>query len=189
MNNIIQAHGAIYTFYQSSRVMQAHFSLAAQDDAYATYYTSMYLIQDTSEAVCTHMRKGFPNDPMQAYIDFWGIMQALSIQQDAICELHKAILGKQCNTSGFVAWTSLRDTRNLCVGHPANRAHGRPKPQRAFMGRNFGVYSQITYEVWDAHSRQTSHQAFDLAELIKRYDTEASGLLLDIFQTMKRRWP
>ena len=90
----------------------------------------MYLIQDTGEAVCTHMIRGFSSDSMQAYLEFWGVMQAVDIQQDAIFQIHKATVGAGLTIPAGSAWAQLRDTRHLCAGHPASRKHGVPAPQR-----------------------------------------------------------
>jgi len=54
----------------------------------------MYLLQDTSESLYVHRIKGFANDPHEAYIEFWGVMQAIFIQQDAISELYEAVTSK-----------------------------------------------------------------------------------------------
>ena len=51
----------------------------------------MYLIQDTGELVQSHMKHGFSSDPWLAYIEFWGVMQAIFIQQDAINEFYEAM--------------------------------------------------------------------------------------------------
>ena len=98
------------------------------------------------------MARGFSPDPMQAYLEFWGVMQAIDIQQDAIFQMHEAVVGS-APMSGS-AWAQLRDTRHLCAGHPANRKHGVPAPQRTFMVRSFGNYDRIQYELWDASTGQ-----------------------------------
>jgi hypothetical protein len=67
--------------------------LFADNDAFAAFYTTMFLIQDTAEAVDAHMQTGFSSNAMAAYIEFWGVMQALVVQEDAIIELYKSIFG------------------------------------------------------------------------------------------------
>jgi len=165
MKHILDVREEIYDYFHGSSECQKYFfrsdgeglvDIVSNDDiiktnsedAYAAYYTSMYLIKDTGEAIFSHMDKGFATDPWQAYIEFWGVMQALFIQQDAICELHKAVKGEKLEKKNepekFRAWNELRDFRNLCAGHPAKRGSGMPK--RTFMGRSFGTYSAIKYE-------------------------------------------
>lgn len=158
MKGLLHARGQIYDQFHASSAMQSHFFEAQQEDAYAAYYTSMYLIQDTGEAIWTHMENGFSKDPMKAYIEFWGVMQAIFIQQDAIHELHSAVVGDKLSTVCLPSWNAIREKRNLCSGHPSKLSHGRPAPQRAFMGRGFGSYNSIKYEVWDAHTRGRTHR-------------------------------
>jgi hypothetical protein len=189
MIRVSVAQGRIYNWFHASKPAQAYFFTPANDDTYAAYYTSMYLIQDTAEAVSAHIRRGFSKEPMQAYIEFWGVMQATTIQQDAICELYKAVVGDTLKTGKLAAWNNLREKRNLCAGHPSNRSHGRPRPQRAFMGRAFGDYRSIRYEVWDAHSRKRTHPTFSLLSLIDGYAAEVEAVLLNILNEMKVRWP
>ncbi len=189
MNKLLNARQQIYDWFQASSTMQSHFFETQQEDAYAAYYTSMYLISDTGEAVLTHMEVGFPKGPMQAYIEFWGVMQAIFIQQDAVKELHFAVVGKALDTKVLPNWNVLREKRNLCSGHPSNLSIGRPAPQRAFMGRGFGNYRAIKYEVWDAHTRTRTHPTFNLRTLIGAYEAEAEKILLNILAVMKQRWP
>ncbi|NTG86367.1 hypothetical protein G6L15_09470 [Agrobacterium rhizogenes] len=189
MNKIQDLRSAIYDQFQGSSAAQKHFFLYENRDAYAAYYTSMYLIQDTAEAVHTHIARGFSPDPMLAYIEFWGVMQATDIQQDAIFQLHKAVIGNTPAIPKGSAWDNLRDIRHLCAGHPANRSQGVPAPQRTFMSRSFGNYNHIKYELYDAQTRATTHPTFDLRQMINDYDTQASNVLGNVLSTMIAKWP
>ncbi len=189
MMQLLQVRTAIYDQFQGSSAGPAFFFQPQNADAYAAYYTSMYLIQDTGEAVATHMLRGFASDPMQAYLEFWGIMQAINIQQDAIIELHKAVVGSAPIIQPGTAWPRLRDLRHACAGHPANRSRGVPASQRTFMGRSFGNYDAIQYELWDASTGQITHPVVDLRQMIDNYDMEASAILNSVLCDMKSKWP
>jgi hypothetical protein len=150
----------------------------------------MYLIQDTGESVWSHMQRGFSSDPHLAYIEFWGVMQAIVIQQDAIKELYEAVIGLKLQIAIGSDWSKIRDVRNLCVGHPAKRANGVPATQRTFMGRSFGHYNQIKYELWDARApNQPSHPAFNLSAMIKAYDAEGAQALNTVLCALATKWP
>jgi hypothetical protein len=149
----------------------------------------MYLIQDTGEAVQTHMARDFSPDPMQAYLEFSGVMQAIDIQQDAISELYRTVIGGATQVQPGSSWQQLRDKRHLCAGHPANRTHGVAASQRTFMGRSFGKYDIIRYEQWDASTGQRTHPVFDLRQMISAYDAEASVVLNAVLSCMKSKWP
>lgn len=157
-------------------------------DAYAAYYTSMFLIQDTGESVYAHMGTGFSSDALAAYVEFWGVLQAIIIQQDAIRELYQCLLGGEPDLAGVSAWLELRDLRNRCAGHPANK-NTKGGTLRTFMARGLWSYDNLWYEQFNSVTGQVSHPHIDLRALIEKYDTEASGLLSDVLAEMKRRLP
>jgi hypothetical protein len=159
-------------------------------EAYAAYYTAMYLIQDTGESVWAHMKRGFSSDAHMAYIEFWGVMQAIIIQQDAIEELHKAAIGSEPQIPENYTWWKIRSVRTLCAGHPAKRDRKVPATQRTFMGRHFGNYGRIQCELWDARApNQPSHPTFDLGLMIKSYDAEGALILKAVLDSMAAKWP
>lgn len=189
MDTVLHKRSEIYDQFHRSNAGHDYFFKDAHADEYAAYYTSMYLIQDTGEAVWTHMQRGFSTDPMAAYLEFWGVMQALVIQQDAIRELYNAAVGSFPDTTTLTWWQAIRGLRNLCAGHPANRSLGVQKTQRAFMGRNFGDYPDIRYELWEDGSASPTHPSFNLHKMIRQYDLEAAQVLDAILAALKTRWP
>lgn len=162
MDKVQVVRNEIYGHFQASEICQRYFFEAENRDIYAAYYTSMYLIQDTSEAVWCHMARDFSADSMLAYIEFWGVMQAVIIQQDAIKEIYRVVFDKSLEIEEPSAWARIRDTRNLCVGHPANRAKRKGPVERTFMGRKFGSYDHIKYESFDSRTKLTRHLTFNL---------------------------
>jgi hypothetical protein len=61
--------------------------------------------------------------------------------------------------------------------------------QRAFMGRKFGNYDQITYELWDDGIKQSTNPTFNLRQMIEDYVKEAHQILCDVLTIMKSKWP
>jgi hypothetical protein len=51
------------------------------------------------------------------------------------------------------------------------------------------TYANVTYELWDAHTRKSSYPSVDLGKLIDKYDIEASQILQSILQVLKTKWP
>lgn len=179
----------IYNHFHENATCQKFFFAAAQEERYAAYYTSMYLLQDTTESLMAHRTKDFSSDPFEAYIEFWGVMQALFIQQDSISELYEAVTGGPLKTHNLTSWQSLRTVRNTCAGHPAKKNLPKTSPlSRTFMGRGFGGYSAVTYEQWQSGS-SISHPTVDLGALIDSYATEAESQLTAVLQSMKQQWP
>ncbi len=87
------------------------------------------------------------------------------------------------------AWHDLRETRHACAGHPANRSRRLPAPQRTFMGRDFGNYDSVMYELYDANTGQITHPRFNLKRMIDLYSVEAEAALRNVLSVMKARWP
>jgi hypothetical protein len=194
MNKTIAARTKIYDRFQSSSSMKSQLSQAEQADAYAAYFTSMYLIQDTSESVLSICSEGFSSNPLRAYIELWGTFQALIIQQDAIVELNKAITGQQLSRQSTGAWQEIRTLRNELAGHPAAQGN-KPPPKRSFFGRAFGNLDKITYEQFQSGSKpngtdqDTQQLSINLRALIDRYDNEAATVLDSVLAHMKETWP
>lgn len=188
MHEVAGRREEIYDYFHQSHSCQQFFCDPAQEERYAAYYTSMYLLQDTTESLFTHRERKFSSDPHQAYIEFWGVMQALVIQQDSIAELYEAVVGTSLDTLTLKSWQSLRQLRNTCAGHPSRK--DRPKTSRltrSFMGRGFGGYSQFTYEQWEAPDNVTQPRVM-LGALIDEYAKEAEGQLVKVLQSMKQQW-
>lgn len=189
MLRVAGRRGEIYNYFHQSGACQNFFFAAVQEERYAAYYTSMYLLQDTTESLMTHRAQGFSSNPFEAYIEFWGVMQALFIQQDSISELHEAVTGNPLNTVNLVSWQELRTLRNTCAGHPAKKDRPKASPiSRTFMGRGFGGYSAITYEQWQSGGG-TSHPRVQLGALIDNYAIEAETKMVAVLQSMKQQWP
>lgn len=192
MDQILTIRDQIHDYFEDNEACQVSFRCPNKKDAYAAYYTSKYLIQDTCEAMMAHRHAGFSSDASIAYLEFWGIMQAIIVQQDAILELHKAIIGTYPKANYQSSWHALRKLRNVCAGHPANsdRDAGQKAPsKRTFMGRGFGNYDSITYEVWDASTpsvKWPAHPKVELSKMIDSYAAEATEILQEILNAMKR---
>lgn len=115
MQRVATRRDEIYNYFRGSVSCQPFFFAAAQEERYAAYYTSMYLLQDTTESLIVHRPKGFSSDPFEAYIEFWGVMQALFIQQDSIFELYEAVTGSTLDTRNLTSWHALRNlSQYLC---------------------------------------------------------------------------
>ncbi len=191
MSTITVLREKIYDHFHGKSNCQAYFFHASHADEYVAYYNSMYLLQDSTEALLYHRSAGFSNDPLAAYLEFWGVMQAAVIQQDAIKELHQIIVQSplDAKVKNLVAWLSVRDLRNLCAGHPVKKARPASQPlSRTFMGRSFGNYENVTYEKWQ-QGGGISHPSVALGALLDSYFLEASGELALILLQMQTRWP
>ena len=168
-------------WHQESAFWMRHSSYSfATDDQYIAFCAAKDWIQDTSEALSAHMRTDFSSDPIKAYLEFWGILQALFVQQDAICEMIYSFTGSRqlmpepIKGSG---WQELRDLRNLSVGHPTAKGASKTgiPTARCVTGRTKKTYRNITLSIY--RNGSTDHPAINLKEIIQKYQIEAEPFL------------
>jgi hypothetical protein len=144
------------------------------------------LIMDTQQAIETHVAKGFDKNPFIAYIEFWGLMQAVFIQQDAIfelCDVLKVTKPKPLPQK----WAELRDMRNLTTGHPANQSHGQPATRRCVTSCEQKTHDEITLAV--VSNGKTEFEKLALRGLLSDFEVEAASVLEDILAAMKPMFP
>lgn len=161
----------------------------ATGDQYLAFCTSKDWLQDTAETLLWHRRRGFSSEPYAAYLEFWGILQAAVVQQDAIRELNYALTGAELPArGGDSAWMRLRELRNLTVGHPNRKSAGRGQLSlRSVSGREGKSYERVPVQVYGQQVVATRY--LNLAQLFDEYDVEAAEVLKEhfaIFEKMLR---
>lgn len=151
----------------------------------------MYLIDDSDIAIHEAI-SGFSLEPGRAYLELWGLLQAIVIQQDAILALWSAISGTVAKRPRWAcSWKDIRDLRNEVSGHPVNSRNGR---YRCFLGRSFGNIERITYERYDIGGVTGSlvytirYISVSLLDLVRRYQREAAIVLYFAFRSMRCKW-
>jgi hypothetical protein len=154
----------------------------------------MYLLQDSTESLWKHRETGFNADELLAYIEIWGVLQAIIIQQDAIAAIYKELTAKELNVPQGTKWMEIRNVRNLYSGHPVNKGEQKNNKkekniERSFMGRDFGGYDELTVEVWNKKKGKTEFRKIKLGELIDDYASEANQYLQEIIDNFQTKWP
>lgn len=187
MDRLMSLRSEVYDQFHASEIREGLFLAPGNRDRFAQYETAMLLMQDTIEALWTHRRRDFSPDAMEGYIEVWGVLQAVIIQQDALLELAAAIGAPKPATGAD--WRAIRDLRNQLVGHPVNRGAPSKPARRAFMGRQPKSYRYLTYELWDAEAGRTTFPRIDLGRMLDAYESEAAGHLANILAYMRQGWP
>jgi hypothetical protein len=187
MDRLLSLRRQVYDHSHASTIREDLFLLPGNRDRFAQYETAMLLIQDTGEALWTHRECDFSPSAMAAYIEVWGVMQAVVIQQDALLELAAALEAPKPVPGA--AWRAIRDLRNQLVGHPSNKRSLTKTPLRAFMGREPKSYRHLTYELWDAGADRTTFPRVDLGQLLDAYESEAADHLATSLAHMRQAWP
>jgi hypothetical protein len=179
MHRTMDAREALYNFFHKHGLYKevGRYNTSPQ---LAMRYNSMYLLQDTSEALNVHLSLGFNSNPFLAYIEIWGVLQATTIHQYSITELLRSFgfpISSRWYSSG--AALELQELRDTVCGHPArkDRKNAEKTVLRSFLGRKFGDYESLTYELHNEHSNKISHPTVNLKALIQAYDCQAAEVL------------
>lgn len=199
MLKILEIRELINNHYDASTSFQEFFSGKKKADPFASYYTSKFLLQDSTEGLMAHRERGFGDNHLLSYIEFWGVLQAVIIQQDSIKTLYKLFLRKRLKARPNSKWIEVRRFRNLCGGHPAAVKEPRGKAfkvrYRSFFGRGAATYSAMNYEVWDGWKKADLLNGNPIVKtkefgvLLDLYAVEAGGYMAEILVEIKRRWP
>ena len=163
-----------------------NFGFATQD-RYQAFCVAKDQLQDTSEALLHHRRVGFGNPVTTCYLELWGILQAVAIQQDAIKEMRYALTGNREIKRLGPAWKKMRDLRNLFAGHPTfnGRSSDAGEIRRSVIARQQMSYTRIRVTILCHSSR--SHETLAIGRLLDEYDTEAACLIKAFLDKLKKQ--
>jgi len=177
MNLVLQERTKIYDHIYGSQSTCTWLANASHKDS-EKCCIAKDTIQDTGEALSAHRSKGFHGDVRQRYIEYYGVLQAVYMQQDSIIALYK-LFGPRANLdfSLYPAWSKLRDLRNDTVGHPVGRLKR--------LNRSAISYSRVNYQYWPSENIGTLKSTdVALARELDIYEKEAATTLKLIVSEM-----
>lgn len=181
MNKILEAYKRIYDHIQD-------FSSCGWRDCcsrfdFERYCVAKDTIQDTAEAVMSHREQGFTVNVYRRYVEYYGVLQAIYMQQDAIKALFELFMvPDKIDYSVLSNWQALRDLRNDTVGHPVVRLKR--------LNRNQIAYNCVNYQ-WCPKDKPCSWKSenINLGTVLNSYDCEAGGVLQSILARLEAECP
>jgi hypothetical protein len=177
MNSVLQERAKIYDHIYGSQSNCTWLTNASHKDS-EKCCIAKDTIQDTGEALLAHRSTGFHGDVRQRYIEYYGVLQAVYMQQDSIFTLYK-LFGPQANLdfSLYPAWSKLRDLRNDTVGHPVGKLKR--------LNRSAISYGRVNYQYWPSEDLSTLKSTdVNLARELDNYEQEAATILKLIVSEM-----
>ena len=190
MTTLIELRDAFSQFWHSKAEIwskQKHQSFH-NSDRFEAFCAAKDNLQDTCEAIQYHMARGFSDVPSLAYIEFWGVMQALTIQRDAIRELHYAVRGHRLAGPNLPdSWLQLSEIRNQSVGHPNRKEIGEAKGVvvRCVTGREPKSYEML---ILHYHSgKDPRHKNISLKDMITSFEIDAVSILKPLFTEIEEQ--
>jgi hypothetical protein len=90
---------------------------------YQAFCVAKDWIQDTAEVLMHHRKIGFSHDYLLSYLELYGILQAIFVQQDAIRTMRESFRLPEINfdLGNLPNGHALRELRNKLVGHPVKK--------------------------------------------------------------------
>lgn len=176
MEAVLQIREKIYDHIQDGSA--CHWMDRATHNDYVIYCVSKDTIQDTAETLLAHRQQGFTENMYARYFEYYGILQAVYLQQDAICALYRLFLGAAPDLSAKHNWDRIRNLRNDTAGHPVGTRH--------FLNRNAIGYDRVNYSWWVEGDRHPQSEDVSLGSLLDGYANEAAAVLNGVHVELDR---
>ena len=89
-------------------------------------WASLDVIEDSQIAIDDYSNLSEFSSNEKGYLYVYGILQALYLQQDALCNLNKALFGQGIDfKTEYPELYNIREIRNNSIGHPTGRGDGK----------------------------------------------------------------
>lgn len=89
-------------------------------------WASLDVIEDSQIAIDDYSNLSEFSSNEKGYLYVYGILHALYLQQDALCNLNKALFGQGIDfKSEYPELYNIREIRNSSIGHPTGRWEGK----------------------------------------------------------------
>ncbi|MFV8354950.1 hypothetical protein ACNQGB_02045 [Flavobacterium sp. XS1P32] len=89
-------------------------------------WTSLDVIEDSQIAIDDYTNLSEFSSNEKGYLYVYGILQALYLQQDALCNLNKALFEQSIDFKiNYPELYNIREIRNNSIGHPTDRGNGK----------------------------------------------------------------
>ncbi len=149
------------------------------------FRSSLDAVRQTHRAIEAYNHSNGDLTEDQRYLAIYGLLQALVVQQDAMCHLSEALQIKPVHMNRHKRLEEIRNIRNWTVGHPTKvdryETHSHHAIQRPQLGRGgFSLYSAFD----DGRAQYTYVPLLQLARLQRRV---VSRLLRDMLRELNAR--
>lgn len=172
-----------------TRHSEKHFGFPS-GDTYAAFCVAKDLLQDTHEGWLDIRAKKIKSMSMARYIEFWGLLQAIIIQQDALNEMHLALSDQKLPKAITEKdeWKNFRQLRNELAGHPVNNVKQKKFRIRSSISRNGLTHSTAQVTKYDSQKGKSEIYFISLEGYIDSYYRYATLAVYLCYRSMRERW-
>jgi len=167
------------------------YELVADEDAWNRLTSSLDLLGDTALGLLDFEERKFGQpESGEAYLRFYGVVQALVLQQEAIATIYSVLYRKNLDVDTKSSWEALRRFRNRAVGHPLDgRSYSLAGDLRTFVARAVMTPEEILTISFEEKTGAQRSERFNLSKHYDGYKTEAITVLQEIRAEQDRRRP
>ena len=161
--------------------------VAPDTDRWSKFCVAMDILEDTLLAIGAYLDGGLGHSEEERYLRFYGLMQAVYIQEDAIWALWEVVMETQFEKpDDDSGWMTIREIRNHSAGHPVAR--------RTFVVRMSLEQDRVSMITDDPQARTSTygggkHWGGQLNDLLAGYLRDANERLSAIAARVPVKWP
>jgi hypothetical protein len=146
--------------------------------------TALDTVDDTEEAMTAYVDNDFPIGNGERYLRYYGVLQAMFVQQDSLDDLIKAV-HPVAEISVKDILKDVREARNKSVGHPTNLKRGGVLFTQAIVQNSMRKdgFRLISYPERNGQL----FQFIPVIELIAKQKDEAARVLSEVIEDLRQR--
>lgn len=179
INEIDSFQKSITIFRDLVNKPRRHHALSQHEKNFSSICSALDNLDDTLLALYSYTKSPH-HDKGRAYLEIFGVLQSLCVQQDAVTKLYEIIMGTSINLQArYDDIKDIRDIRIRAVGHPVGG-----KGSNHFFTRY--TVSKFGFELlgYDQVGDRTSTKV-DLPSLIKKNSIALHDCMSDLVNHMK----
>ncbi len=187
MRRLAEKEQSIRAFVNDGYLYERYFR--DYGDEWNTLAVALDTLGDSCSALIHFEDVGIGNTIDERYLRFYGLFQAIILQQDAIKHLYWLFVGRKLSSPPTSAWMKLRDLRNMVAGHPIDK-DGDPAEGklRIFVSQRTITSNGFTLLICEQKTGKTRSQQVDFRTSYEAYKIEALAYLSDIENAQIAKW-
>lgn len=155
-------------------------------DKWTVLCVSMDTLEDTCTALLHFESEGIGDDTGEKYLNLYGVLQAIFLQQYAIKYLYESLVQPFTELRTNLAnWETLRELRNLSVGHPIEMKRQKII-KRCFISRVSISSHGFQLVIYNATENKHEFEDIDLQKLYSGYKGEATAILSETLANLAK---
>lgn len=145
-------------------------------------WTSLDVIEDSQIAIDDYTNLSEFSSNEKGYLYVYGILHALYLQQDALCNLNKSLFGLDIDfKKDYPELYNIREIRNNSIGHPTDRGNG-----KSFHGISRMTIQKKGFQMMSSFPKTGEEDEFTDINVLSCIETQGGLFKVILNQTMEK---